>query len=100
MKPGSIVIVNLCNPVERLLGRLLEVSVPGLTIRGLDLGAFEDWINDVRDGEAGVSPSTMFVPMHRVEKVMMDEGLGGSPSLSDTFLRRVGASLNRHLEGE
>lgn len=98
MKPGSIVIVNLRHPVERILGRVIEVSAPGLTLRGLDLGAFEDWIDDVRRGEAGVSPSTMFLPMHRIEKVMLDEGLGGTPSLANTFSERVGANIDAYLE--
>ena len=98
MKPGSIVIVNLGNPAERILGRLIEITTPGLIIRGLDMGAFEDWIDDVRRGEEGVSPSTIFLPMHRIEKVMVDEGLGDTPSLANTFLERTGESIDSHLE--
>jgi hypothetical protein len=99
MKPGSVVVVNLRNPVQRLLGRLIEISPSGLWMRGLDLGAFEDWIDDVRDGnESGVSPSTLFFPMHRIEKLILDEDVGGVPSLANTFLGRTGAPVGDYLE--
>lgn len=99
MKPGSIVIVNLRNPTERLFGRLIEVTLAGVTIRGLDLAAFEHWIDGVSSQEPGVVvPSTLFLPMHRVDKVLLDEGFGGVSSLADTFRERVGTRINEHLE--
>ena len=100
MNPGSIVVVNLRHPVERILGRLIEVTTSGVTIRGLDVGAFEDWIHEIQRGENGVCPSTVFLPMHRIEKMMMDEAVGAVPSLSDTFMGRVGVSIFDHLEGK
>jgi hypothetical protein len=99
MKPGSIVILNLRNPVERLLGCLVDISPSGVSIRGLDLGAFEDWIDDVSSGnEEGLRPTTFFFPMHRVEKVILDEDLGGVPSMANAFLARTGTPVSQYLE--
>jgi len=99
MRPGSIVIVNLRSPTERLLGRLVEVSSAGVTIRGLDLASFDHWIDAVASGhESGVSPSTLFLPMHRIEKLILDEGVGVIPSLANTFESKVGTRIDEYLE--
>jgi hypothetical protein len=48
--------------------------------------------------ESGVQPTTIFFPLHRIEKIMLDEGIGAIPSLSDTFLTTVGVAVTEHLE--
>ncbi len=99
MKPNSFVIINLQTPSERFVGRLIEIGTAGVTLRGLDLGAFEDWMNDITQREeSGVRPTTIFFPLHRVEKIMLDENLGGIPSLGNTFLTKVGSSVEKFLE--
>jgi hypothetical protein len=99
MKLDSIVIVNLQSPKERFFGRLLEVTTPGVTVRGIDINAFEDWMDHITHREeSGVQPTTMFFPLHRIEKIILDEGIGAIPSLSDTFLKKVGSTVNYHLE--
>lgn len=99
MTPGSIVVVNLRNPTERVFGRLVETALAGVVLRGLDLGAFEHWIDDVtRNRAGGVAPSTLFLPMHRVEKMILDEAIGDVPSLANTFEERVGTRIDRYLE--
>ena len=99
MKPNSIVIVSLQSPKERFFGRLIDILPAGVTVRGIDLNAFDDWMNHVnRHEESGVQPTTIFFPLHRVEKIILDEGIGAIPSLADTFLTRVGASVADHLE--
>jgi hypothetical protein len=99
MKPNSIVVVNLQSPKERFFGRLIETTAAGVTVRGIDLNAFDDWMNHINHHEeSGVLPTTIFFPLHRVEKIILDEGIGAIPSLSDTFLTRVGASVEDHLE--
>jgi hypothetical protein len=99
MDPNSIVIVNLQNPKERFFGRLLDVSTPGVTVRGIDLNAFEDWMNHITyREESGVKPTTIFFPLHRIEKIILDEGIGAIPSLADTFLTKVGSAVKEHLE--
>ena len=99
MRDNSIIIVNLLSPKERFLGRLLELHSAGVTVRGIDLNAFEDWIVNVRNHEeTGVRPTTIFFPLHRVEKIILDEGIGVIPSLSDTFLTKVGTTIEDELE--
>src|SRR5678816_2934938 len=77
MKTNSIVVVNLQSPKERFFGRLIEISTSGVTVRGIDLNSFYDWINHVNSHEeSGVQPTTIFFPLHRVEKIILDEGIG------------------------
>ena len=99
MKANSIVVLNLQSPKERFFGRLLDISPSGVTVRGIDLNSFYDWIEDVNHREeSGVQPTTIFFPLHRVEKIILDEGIGAIPSLSDTFLTKVGMSVEEQLE--
>jgi len=99
MRLNSIVIVNLQGPQERFFGRLLDVATHGVTVRGIDLNAFGDWMDDVTHREeSGVQPNTVFFPMQRIEKIILDEGIGVLPSLSDTFLTKVGSAVEEHLE--
>jgi|ERR1044071_4987318 hypothetical protein len=99
MKLNSIVIVNLHSPSERFFGRLLDVAIHGATVRGIDLNAFGDWMDHVAHREEnGVQPNTVFFPIHRIEKIILDEGIGAIPSFSATFLTKVGSAVEEHLE--
>jgi hypothetical protein len=99
MKLDSIVIVNLHSPKERFFGRLLEITTPGVTVRGIDINAFEDWMDHITHREeSGLQPTTVFFPLYRIEKILMDEGIGAIPSFSDTFLTKVGTAVQDHLE--
>jgi hypothetical protein len=99
VKDGSIVIVNLESPKQRFLGRLVNTTPAGITVRGIDLDAYEDWINHIAaEEESGVQATTIFFPLHRVEKMILDENLGAIPSLSEAFLTRVGRSIEEYLE--
>jgi hypothetical protein len=42
----------------------------------------------------------VFYPIHRIEKIILDEGIGAIPSLSDTFLTKIGAAVSEYLESE
>jgi len=98
MNIDSIVIVNLISPRQRFFGRLMAITTTGVTVRGIDLDAFEDWINNITgQEESGVQPTTTFFPLHRVEKMILDEGIGAIPSLSNTFLTKVGSAVADHL---
>jgi len=99
MQAESFVIVNLHSPTERFVGRLIDIGAPGVTLRGLDIGAFEDWIGAIGDGEEhGVCPTTVFFPLHRIAKIMLDEDMGVVPSLASQFLAKIGTPVMDYLE--
>src|SRR5262245_6316429 len=99
VKLNSIVIINLQSPRERFFGRLLDLAPYGVTVRGIDLNAFEDWMDHVTHREeSGVQPTTVFFPIQRIEKIILDEGIGALPSFSDTFLTKVGSAVDEYLE--
>jgi hypothetical protein len=99
MKVHSIVIANLTAPRQRFLGKLLDITPAGITIRGIDLDAFDDWMNhSASREESGVQATTTFFPLHRVEKMILDERLGAIPSLSGAFMTKVGTPIEEYLE--
>ncbi len=98
MEIHSIVVVSLHTPKERVWGELLTLNPSGVTVRGIDLESFDDFVRQVLDPEgAQVGLPTLFFPMHRVERVALDEPRGNIPSLAQTFERKVGRSLQEYL---
>jgi hypothetical protein len=99
VKLNSIVIINLQAPRERFFGRLVDIAAYGVTVRGIDLNAFGDWMDHITHREeSGVQPTTVFFPIQRIEKIILDEGIGAIPSFADTFLTKVGAAVGEYLE--
>ncbi len=95
----SIVVVSLHDPKEKIWGQLVALSQAGLTVRGIDVNSFDDFIQQVkRPEEAQVGLATIFYPMHRVERIALDEAKGSIPSLAQTFERQVGRKLNEYLD--
>jgi hypothetical protein len=99
MQLHSIVVVSLHSPKEKLWGELLELTTAGITLRGIDLSAFDDFIRQVLhpEGERMGLP-TLFFPMLRIERIALDEARGSIPSLAETFEQKVGRSLAEYLE--
>ena len=98
MELHSIVIVSLHSPKEKLWGELLDINSAGITVRGIDLNSFDDFITQVLHPEGErVGLPTLFFPMSRVERIALDEPSGAIPSLSEVFLRKVGHSLHDYL---
>jgi hypothetical protein len=86
------------NPRERIWGQLVAVRPEGVTLSGVSLESFDDFLRQaVHEGDANVSMTTAFYPMHRVERIAYDEAAGGVPSLSDRFVERVGMTLGEYL---
>ena len=96
---NSLVIVNLINPKEKVWGVLLSLSNVGLTLRGINLDTFDDWIRQVARGgdEQTVDLVTMFIPLLRLERLFLDEPVGSVPSYTDYFEQVVGMPLRRYL---
>lgn len=98
MQPHSIVVLNLHSPKEKLWGELVEVSTAGVTLRGIDVSTFDDFVCQVLHPEGDrMGLPTLFFPMLRVERVALDEPRGSIPSLAETFERKVGRSLAEYL---
>ncbi len=97
MKELSPVLVNLQNPKEKVWGILLAIHSSGISLRGIDLNSFDDWSRAVARGEEDMGLTTVFFPMHRVERVSLDEAVGSVSSLAETFEARVGRSVWNYL---
>lgn len=98
MKKHSAVIVSLHNPKEKFWGLLLCLDTCGVTVRGIDLESFDDWTREAARGGASMGLSTVFFPLHRVEKIILDERVGDIPALSNAFESRVGHDVWSFLE--
>jgi hypothetical protein len=98
MEPHSIVVVSLHSPKERLWGELVGVSNAGVTVRGIDLGAFDEFVREVLHPEGDrIGLPTLFFPMLRIERIALDEARGSIPSMAEMFERKVGRSLADYL---
>ena len=98
MEINSIVIVSLAAPKEKIWGQLLGLSAAGVTVRGIQIDSFDDFVRQVlNQEEATVGLTTAFFPMHRVERVSFDERSGTLPSLADRFRQTVGLTIQEYL---
>jgi len=98
MEINSIVIVTLSSPKEKIWGQLLSLNTAGISMRGIDINSFDDFIRQiVREDETMVGMATVFFPMHRVERIASDEPSGTLPSLSDRFYQSVGVTIEEFL---
>jgi hypothetical protein len=93
----SIVILHLQNPREKVWGVLLSMNEYGVTLRGIDVYSFDDWSRSVANQSDTMGLSTMFLPMMRVEKIVLDETYGGYKSFSEQFHDRVGHDVREFL---
>lgn len=98
MQPHSIVVISLHSPKEKLWGELLDISNAGVTLRGIDLSSFDDFVSQILhpDGDRMGLP-TLFFPMLRIERIALDEARGSIPSLAEVFAKKVGRSLPDYL---
>jgi hypothetical protein len=95
---NSIVIVSLISPKEKIWGQLLLLESKGITVRGIELEAFDDFIRQIiQQEETAVGMNTVFFPMYRVERVIGDEPSGSIPSLSQRFHAKVGLTIQEYL---
>jgi hypothetical protein len=98
MEVNSIVIVSLISPKEKMWGQLLLLEAKGVTVRGIELDAFDDFIRQViQQEETAVGLNTVFFPMHRLERIIVDEPSGSLPSLAQRFQAKVGMTIHEYL---
>jgi len=94
----ALVILNLVNPKEKFFGVLNALSAAGITMRGINLDSFDDWVREVARGEeSNLDLITMFVPLFRVERIFLDEPSGAIKSYAQRFEDAVGTPLAKYL---
>jgi len=91
----SLVVVSCHTPIEKLWGVLLRLDHVGVELRGLDVASVEDWLAQEREpGDSHfIVPSTVFVPLHRVERVYLDEGSPLAPSFEERHREDSGGDV-------
>jgi len=93
-----MVIVTLGSPREKFWGAVLSLKAEGLSLCGIELASFEDLVSIVKEGDA-FSPSVVFFPMHRIERMEVDLPDGNLPSLSQRFASKTGIEPAAALVG-
>lgn len=101
MKTGSFVLVHLSSPREKFWGLLEQRDASGVTVRGLAVEGFEEWLREiVREEVPSFSPATVFFPLQRVERISLDETIGEAVSLADRFRQLIGEDPRAYLAPE
>ncbi|MFN7928325.1 MAG: hypothetical protein U0Y68_10330 [Blastocatellia bacterium] len=96
---GACVLISLCDPREKFWGLLDEINAAGVTLRGIDLNSFDELLRMLAKGETGIFPATVFFPLRRIERILLDEANGYLPALQTQFEERTGKSLAAWLSG-
>jgi hypothetical protein len=101
VRTGSFVLVHLTGPREKFWGLLEQRDPSGVTVRGLGVDGFDEWMREItREETPSFSPSTVFFPIQRIERISLDETIGEAVSLSDRFRRAVGQDPRAFLVAE
>lgn len=90
--PGSVVLLTLDAPRQKIVGVLLRLAPAGVELRCVALDSLDDLARQIRAGEPAIA-ATVFFPMHRVERIELDEAAGELPSLAQSFEAKAGRSL-------
>ena len=98
MEAGTLVLLHLVEPKEKYWGLLVAMSPAGVTLRGIDVALFDDWARQHRAaGEQELGVTTLFVPMHRVEKIFEDARVGSVASYAERFFEIVGRDVRAFI---
>jgi hypothetical protein len=93
---GAVVIVTLGSPREKFWGLILALSPEGLSLSGIELASLEDFVLMVKEGQP-FTPTVVFFPMHRIERVELDLPAGTLPSLAQRFFAKTGLQASISL---
>ena len=101
---GHCVVVYLGNPREQIFGMLVQMNASGVVLRGLSIGSVDDWLRELSpewaEESAGYGLATTFYPMHRVEKMSLDEPSYGAAAIHERFEQRTGFSFKEFIRRE
>jgi hypothetical protein len=84
-----MVIATLANPRDKFWGTILSLTAEGVSLCGIELASFDDFIAMIKEG-GPISPGVVFFPMQRVERIELDSPDGDVPSISQRFAARAG----------
>jgi len=90
---GEIVILVMHSPREKVFGMLHEINAAGVSVRGIDLNAFDDWTRAIANDEPFFGMNDYFFPMWRVERMTRDERSGEIPSMTEQFEQRTSLKI-------
>lgn len=97
LRPPRVVVLYLKEPRERYWGLVRSLDGVGILIEGVELESFDGWVRQIAEGPAAPPASTVFFPLLRVEKILVDAASGSIPSLAEHFEKRVGKTLHEWL---
>lgn len=101
MRSGDMVTVHLGAPREKYWGVLVTLDAAGVTLRGVALDTYEDWLRQAASAlPALLGAVTVFFPAHRIERVELDESTGVVEGLGARFRRVTGRDPVAVLNGE
>lgn len=99
MHAGEMVVVAAASPREKFWGVLVSLSAAGVTLRGIPVDSYEDFLQEcVADQPRLLGPITLFIPAHRIERVEVDETVGAVEGLADRFHRVTGKLARAEFE--
>jgi hypothetical protein len=93
---GAVVMVTLAGPREKFWGAIAAITPAGVSVSGVDLNSFDDFIRMLRAHEPA-TPSTVFFPMYRIERIELDLPASGLPSVRERFEAATGQTLHSIL---
>jgi hypothetical protein len=97
MNTGQLVLVTLQNPREKFWGVIQALTPAGVSLRGVDLQSLDDFAQMVKSHE-GATPSEVFFPMHRVQRIEVDARNGELPSLAEQFKAKTGVDISKYFQ--
>jgi hypothetical protein len=97
IEPGACIIISLAEPREKFWGLIEDLNSAGAIVRGIDLNSFDELIRMLAKNESGIFPSTIFFPLRRIERIMLDESNDYLPSLKEQFEHKSGVTLQGFL---
>ena len=80
-------------------GVILDLSDQGLSMRGVDVAAFEDLVAMIKAGDEFTS-GVVFFPMHRIERIELDLPEGSIHSLAERFRAKTSRDASTILSTE
>ena len=100
MNPNDLVTVYLGGPREKFWGVLLSVAPSGVTVRGVGLESFEDWMRQATRADPPlIGAVTVYFPAHRIDRVELDASAGAAEGLGARFRRLTGRDPAAELLG-